>query len=159
MSKTLVAYFSHSGNTRSVAEKISSLVKGEIFEIKAVKKYPEEYVKCTEVAKKELNENARPEIMEIPEDINNYDLISLGYPIWWGTMPMPVFTFLEKCKFDGKTIMPFCTHGGGGAGKSVNDIKKLCPRAEVLECLQLKESELARSDELIGKWIKKNNKL
>jgi flavodoxin len=155
MGKILVAYFSHSGNTKKIAEKISLVTGGDLFEIRAVNKYPEEYSKCTELARKELMENIKPQLAETFNSINDYDIIFLGYPIWWGTMPMPVFTFLERCKFDGKTIMPFCTHGGGGSGKSSDDIKKLCPRAEVMECLQIKGTELARADEMIRKWIKK----
>jgi len=78
-----------------------------------------------------LHLNARPELTNTVENMESYDVIYLGYPNWWGTMPMAVFTFLESYDFSGKTIIPFCTHEGSGIGNSERDIKKLCPKAKV----------------------------
>lgn len=127
MSKKLVAYFSHKGenyskgkiinlekgNTEVVAEMISKIIDVDIFEIVAEKNYPIKYNDCIEVAKKDLRENSRPKLKE-DIDIKEYDIIFLGYPNWWGTMPMPVWTFLESKDLNNKKILPFCTLEGSG---------------------------------------------
>ena len=96
--KVLVAYFSHSGNTREVARQIGEATGGDLFEIRAEKEYPRDYKECTLEAQKELRAGARPKLAEIP-DLSAYDTVFLGYPNWWGTMPMPVHTFLESADF------------------------------------------------------------
>lgn len=122
--KTLIAYYSRSGNNyvngsivnlkagnmEVAAEIIRKIIGGKLFRINAIKKYPEDYTETTKVAQQELRDNARPELSAYLENIDDYEVIILGYPNWWGTMPMPVFTFLEKYDFAGKTILPFCTH-------------------------------------------------
>ncbi|MFA6875696.1 MAG: flavodoxin, partial [Parabacteroides sp.] len=88
----------------------------------------------------------------------DYDVIYLGYPIWWGTMPMAVYTFLASYDFTGKTIIPFCTHEGSDLGSSVQDIKKVCPKARVLQGLAIKGSNVndPESDKTVAAWIKKS---
>ncbi|MBQ8460639.1 flavodoxin [bacterium] len=124
--KVLVAYFSRTGeqysvgnitegNTAIIAKMIANKTNGDLFEIKVAKdNYPKGYAELTEYAKKELQANARPEIIGGVNDFNKYDTVFVGYPIWWGDKPMPVYTFLDSYDFNGKTIIPFCTHEGSG---------------------------------------------
>lgn len=168
-SKILIAYFSRGGNnyfngritnlsignTEIVAQKIQKLTGGDLFEIKTVKQYPEDYYKTTEMAKEEKRKNARPELANKLENISSYEMIFLGYPNWWGTMPMAVFTFLESYDFTGKTIAPFCTHEGSGLGSSEHDIKKLCPNANVLPGLAIRGSNVNQADKDIQNWLSK----
>lgn len=121
--KILVAYFSRTGeeygvgvitkgNTAVVADAIAEITGADKFEIKTVKAYPQAYRETTDVAKKEQQDNARPEIVGKPENLKDYDTVFLGYPIWWSDLPMAVYTFLENNDFSGKTIVPFCTSAG-----------------------------------------------
>ena len=123
MSKILVAYFSRTGeeynvgvitkgNTAVVADAIAEITGADKFEIKTVNAYPQAYRETTEIAKKEKESNARPEITGKPENLKDYDTVFLGYPIWWSDLPMAVYTFLESNDFNGKTIIPFCTSAG-----------------------------------------------
>ena len=110
-----------------------------MFHIEPQTAYPIYYTEATEIAQKEMRENSRPAIRGEIEDINRYENIFLGYPNWWGTMPMAVFTFLENYDFSGKTIVPFCTHEGSGMGKSSErDISTLCPNAKLLPGLAIR---------------------
>ncbi|GMO28168.1 MAG: flavodoxin [Termitinemataceae bacterium] len=127
--KILVAYFSWSGNAKALAGQIAQETGGTLFEIKTVKPYPETYNECTAVAKEEQTHNARPALSGSVGNMAQYSTIFLCYPNWWGTMPMGVFTFLEAYDFSGKTIYPLVTNGGSRFGRSLDDIKKLCPRA------------------------------
>jgi flavodoxin len=165
--KCLVAYFSRAGNnyvsgkivnlpvgnTKVVADMIREIAGGDLFHIDTVRSYPKDYTATTNVAKKELNENARPELSSHVENMDSYNVIFLGYPNWWGTMPMPVFTFLEEYDFSGKTIVPFCTHGGGGMGCSENDIAKLCPEATLLKGLAIQGSRVSAAKKDIESWL------
>lgn len=168
-SKSLIAYFSRKGNnyvgnsivnlsvgnTEVAAKKIQKLIGSDIFQIRTVKSYPEDYTETTNVAQAEKRENARPELAELVDDMDSYDVVYIGYPNWWGTMPMAVFTFLEEYDFSGKTIVPFCTHEGSGMGSSELDIKKLCPNAKVLSGLAIRGGSVERADKDIANWIKK----
>jgi flavodoxin len=130
--KILVAYFSHSGNTKRVAEQIHKLVGGDMHEIKTVVPYPTDYNECVEVAKKEKETNARPELSTKVDNMASYDVIFVGYPIWW-TVPMPIYTFLESYNLSGKTVIPFCTSYSGDIAKTMPAIKSLCPNSNILE--------------------------
>ena len=121
------------GNTEVAAKMIWEITGGDLFRIETVNAYPEDYTETTEVAKQELRANARPELTGHLEIIASYDVIFLGYPNWWGTMPMPVFTFLEEHDFSRKTIVPFCIHEGSGLGHSEKDVAKLCPKVTLLK--------------------------
>jgi len=170
-SKSLIAYFSRKGNnyvggsivklpignTEVIAKKIQKLTGSDIFQIRTVKSYPEDYTETTNVAREEQRENARPELTEIVDDMDSYDVIYIGYPNWYGTMPMAVFTFLESYDFSGKTIIPYCTHEGSGMGISEGDIKKLCPNAKVLSGLAIQGGSVDRADKDIANWLKKLN--
>jgi len=130
-SRIFVAYFSWSGNAKTLAGQIAQVTGGNLFEIKTIKTYPNTYDECTKVARQEQNNNARPEISGSIANMDQYDIIFLCYPIWYSTMPMAVFTFLETYNLSGKTIYPLATHGGSGFGRSLDDIKKLCPQAVI----------------------------
>lgn len=165
--KNLIVYFSHDkenyvngeikvldiGNTKVVAQKIQEVINGDLFEIKPLQEYPYVYNECTDLAKKELNENARPQIQGSISHIEEYDDIYLGFPNWWATMPMCVWTFLESYDLSNKNIFPFCTHEGSGMGRSVKDIEALCPNSLVHHGLAIKGSQVLNSDEKIKKWI------
>lgn len=142
------------GNTEIVAQKIEKLTGGDMFRIDTVKKYPADYTECTRVAQRELRENARPRLADRVDDMAQYDTVFLGYPNWWGTMPMAVHAFLEAYDFTGKTIVPFCTHEGSGMGHSVEDIKQLCPTATVLSGAAIRGSNASRSDAEAAKLAK-----
>ncbi|MCE1248938.1 MAG: flavodoxin [Firmicutes bacterium] len=153
--RILVAYFSFSGNTRVIAKQIQEITGGTLFEIKTVKPYPREYNKVVEQAKIEKQSNYRPVLKDKLKNPGDYDVIFLGYPNWWGTIPMPVATFLTENNMKGKTIIPFCTHEGSGLGSSVNDIMKLCPGATVKEGLAIRGREVNNARNEVSGWVKK----
>ncbi|CCO06863.1 flavodoxin [Desulforamulus hydrothermalis] len=169
--KTLITYYSREGNnyvngrivnlqvgnTEVAAKMIQKITGGKLFRINTIKKYPEDYTETTKVAQQELRDNARPDLSAYLENIDDYEVIILGYPNWWGTMPMPVFTFLEKYDFAGKTILPFCTHEGSGMGCSESDIKKLCPNSKVLRGLAIRGGNVNNSEKDINHWLKNIN--
>lgn len=164
----LIAYFSHAGqnyangtivnlpvgNTEVVARKLGEITGGELLRIEQRKIYPEDYHKLTDVAKQELREGARPELKTSIPDMSRYDLLLLGYPNWWGTMPMAVWTFLETIDTRNKKIAPFCTNEGSGMGSSEKDLRNLCPEAEILRGLPIPGHEAARADAAIEKWAR-----
>lgn len=165
--KVLVAYFSRAdenygvgyiekGNTAIIAEMIAEETGGELFHIERKTPYPAVYDKCTEEAKQEQNDNARPALAE-DKDITEYDVIFLGFPIWWGEMPMPVYTFLEGHDFSGKTVIPFCTHAGSGLSGTEKSIESVCTDAEILNGLSIK-GEVAQNSqdeakETVNEWL------
>jgi len=165
--RSLIAYYSRKGNnyvggsivnlpvgnTEVAAKMIQKLTGGDLFKIDTVKKYPSDYNETTEVAKKELRQNARPELSARVDNMEDYDLVYLGYPSWWGTMPMAVFTFLEAYDFSGKTIVPFCTNEGSGMGQSESDIRKLCPDARVLKGLPIRGGRVQEAENDIADWL------
>lgn len=153
--KILIAYFSWGGNTRAVAAQIQKTADGDLFEIRTVQKYPTNYRECVDAAKKELRENVRPALATKVNGMDSYDIIFVGYPNWWGTIPMPVFTFLESHDFKGKTIAPFCTHGGGGLGRGVGDIKKNCPDATLLQGLAVSGTLARKAQNDVDAWLGK----
>ena len=153
--RILTAYFSWGGNTRAVAEHIHKAVGGGLFEIKTAAPYPKEYRPTTEAAKREQQANARPELTGRVQDMASFDIIFLGYPNWWSSVPMALFTFLECYDLSGKTIIPFCTHGGGGIGRSVKDIKKLCPGATVREELVIGGGSAGRAADEVSAWLRR----
>lgn len=168
MAHILIAYFSRKGqnyvngqikdlakgNTERVAEFIQQAAGGNLYHIETVKNYPEDYTRCTEEAKVELRAKARPVLKESPDSLDAWDTVFLGYPNWWGTMPMAVYTFLEKYDFTGKTIIPFCTHEGSGMGRSEGEIRKFCPEARVLGGIAIHGAEAAESAAEVSAWAR-----
>jgi len=167
--KCLIAYFSRNGqnyvsgrivdlkvgNTEVVANMIQKITGGDMFHIESVTAYPKDYTETTEVAKKELRAKARPKLTEQVKDIEAYDVIFLGYPNWWGTMPMPVYTFLESYDFSEKKIVPFCTHEGSEMGHSEKDIAKACPKATILEGIAIHGTSAASAESDVSSWVER----
>ena len=156
----LIAYYSRTGNTRDAAELIRGIVGGEIAEIRTAHSYPAEYRATTDQARKEQEAGFRPQLTTEIGNMDSFGTVFIGYPNWWGTMPMAFFTFLEKYDLGGKTLAPFCTHEGSGLGRSVSDIRKLCPDATVTEGLALRgggsgyaKTENGQRD--IADWLRK----
>ncbi len=153
--KTLVAYFSHTGenynvgyiekgNTEVVAEMIAAETGADLFKIEPVQTYPAKYDDCVDIAKKELNSKTRPEIQgDIA--VEDYDVVFLGYPIWWGDMPMAVYTFMEKHSWQGKKIVPFCTHEGSGLSGTDRNIARVCTGAEIAKGIDMTGSTARNS--------------
>ncbi len=164
--KALVVFFSRTGenffpgglkviekgNTHIAAEIIAELVGADLFEIKAANAYSDDYKECVARAKQEWDDDARPELVE-DIDISAYDVIYLGYPNWCGTMPMPVWTFLDKHDWTGKTICPFCTNEGSGLANSIADLEKLAPEADRKTGLSIKGSQVQEAKTSIEEWI------
>lgn len=129
--KILIAYYSYSGNTKQVAEAIQKETGGSLFEIKAATAYPTDYHQMSEQAKKEIEQGVRPPLTEQVANINEYDVIFVGSPCWWGTITPQVSSFLESSQLTGKTVIPFITHGGGGVMNTVKDLTAQCKGCEV----------------------------
>ncbi|WP_148408786.1 flavodoxin [Murimonas intestini] len=155
--KTLIAYFSWSGNTKGIAEEIQSQTGADLFEIETVKPYSSDYNTVLDEAQQEQNEQARPKLAGHVEDMGQYDTILLGYPNWWASIPMPVASFLEEYDFSGKTIVPFCSHGGGRFGQSQTAIAKLAPDAKIGEGLAVSYSGGSSLPDDIASWLEENN--
>ena len=151
--KILVAYFSWSGNTKAVAEEIHKQVGGDIIEIVPATPYSETYSVTIAKAKAEQAANARPAISNKIADFDKYDVIFLGYPNWWGSYPMPVATFVDTYKLDGKIVAPFFTHGGGGEQRCLSDLQKLAPNAKFTQDLVLSGSSAKSSQAQIKSWL------
>ena len=154
--KILVAYFSHSGNTKKIAEEIQSKTGGELFEIKTVNAYSDDYDTVLDEAKKEFNDNARPELSDSVKDMAQYQTVIIGYPIWWGDMPMAVYSFLDEYDLSGKTVLPFCTHGGSGLSETDKNIQNEEKDAKVADGLVISDSSLDDADGDIDQWLKSN---
>ena len=154
MSKILVSYFSASGVTKRVAEKIAEAIKGDLFEIEPAEKYTPEDLDWTNKKSRSSvemqNKSYRPEIKENNLDISNYDTILIGFPIWWGVAPTVVNTFIESKDFTGKILIPFCTSGGSGMLYCENDLKKTYPEYNWKEGKRLLGTE---TNEEIINWI------
>ena len=171
MAKTLIAYFSHAGqnyshggirnlpvgNTEVVAKKIHALIESDMFFIDTVQKYPDDHMKKIDIAKREYNEGARPELVARVENMDEYDTVIVAFPNWWTTMPMAMFTFLESYDFSGKTVCPLITHGGSGFSNSLNDIRQLCPGAKITDGLAINGDNAASCDKDVEKWLQKIN--
>ena len=170
MAKTLIAFFSRAdenyfggamryvkvGNTETVCNLMKEMVPADVFKIEMLNPYSPVYMTCIDEAKKDLREKARPELTNYLDSIDGYDTVILAYPNYWGTMPMAVFTFLERYDFTGKTILPLCTNEGSGMGGSERDIKKTVPGAEVKKGLSITGSNAADSGEIVRRWLKTN---
>ena len=165
----LIAYFSRKGqnyfsgqirrvekgNTEYVAEYIQQAVGGDLFETVPAKDYPADYYECTDVAKAELRAKARPEVESYVEDMGRYDTVFVGYPNWWGTCPMCVFTFLERYDWAGKRVVPFCTNEGSGMGGSVKMIRQACKGATVEDGLAIVGGRAAACEPEAAAWAKR----
>lgn len=169
--KSLVVYFSHvgqnwigggivnlvKGNTEVIAEYIRDIIGADIFKIETENEYPKNYDECVSIAKTELGANARPVLKNLPgNDLDEYDTVFIGGPVWWGTYPMAIFTFCDRYNWAGKKIMPFVTHEGSGLAECVEDIKKIAVGAEVGAGLAVYGSNVADARAMVEEWVKKN---
>ena len=167
--KVLVVFFSRTGenyavgniekgNTHIIAEMITKETGGKLFQIETVKPYPDEYKACVEVAKTEKESNARPEVKGDAK-VEDYDIIFLGYPNWWGDMPIAVYTFIERHNWNGKTVVPFCTHEGSGLSGTERKLKDACKGATVSEGLAIKgttaQNSQLQAQKTVQAWLLK----
>jgi flavodoxin len=152
--KMLVAYFSHSGNTREIARQIKEATGADVFEIVPAKPYPTDYDTVVAQAKEELKTDYRPKLTAAVSNIASYDVIFVGSPNWCGTIAPPVKTFLSSLDLSGKTVVPFITHGGGGMGKGVQDVKRLAPGATVLEGWAFRGQDVKNARDDVLKWLR-----
>lgn len=131
---------------------IAEETDGTLFQVEPLKAYPANYTKCTEVAKQEMESKACPAIKG-DVAVEDYDVIYIGYPTWWGDMPMPVYTFIEKHNWQGKTVVPFCTHEGSGLSDTENKLKKACEGATILKGLAILGTTAQKSQEQARKTV------
>lgn len=167
MTKSLVIYFSRAGenyfggelknidkgNTEVIAEYIQEESSADLFKVEPANEYPADYMKCIDVAKKEKQDDARPPIKETLADISEYDTVFIGFPNWWGTLPMPMWTQLEQLDFAGKTVKPFVTHEGSGFGSAERDLKKLCEGAEIKKGLSIPGAKVYDAGDMVKHWV------
>lgn len=169
MAKNLIIYYSRKGenyvngsvhnlekgNTEIVAEFIQKAVGGDLFEVDTVKTYSASYNTCIDEAKKELHEQARPELKNYLDSIDEYDNVFVCGPCWWGTYPMAIFTQLEKLNWRGKRVMPVMTHEGSGLANCEGDLKKICRGASFGSGLAVHGADAAQSESTVADWAKK----
>lgn len=163
----LVAYYSRAGenyfggnyryisegNTEKIAKMIAQITGAELFKIEPKKPYSEDYQTCIEQARKDLRNHARPELVYLPENLDSYDEIYLGYPNYWGDLPMFVYTFLDHYDWNGKTIHPFCTHEGSGLGTTVQKLKKEMPNAIITNGLAIEGGSVDHAKRQVENWV------
>lgn len=164
---SIVVYFSRAdenydvgyvnkGNTQIVAEQIAQDINADTFHIQTVEQYPQGYDDTCNQAQEEKNDQARPQLQDI-KDISDYDTIYLGYPIWWGDMPMAVYTYLESQNWQGKTIAPFCTSGGSGISGTIPSLRQECAGANVLQGLSIDgttaQNDPAQVESQVSEWL------
>lgn len=168
MAKQLIAFYSRAdenyvsgqirtlavGNTETAARLLADVTGADLFKIEQVQPYAKSYNECIAQAQADQRRGARPALKAVPDSLSGYDTIYLGYPNYWGTMPMAVFTFLEQFDFTGRTIRPFCTHEGSGLGSSEADIRRLCPTARVEPGLALRGSSTGSAAAQLAQWAK-----
>ena len=168
----LIAYFSRTGenygvgyiekgNTSIVADIIAEQTGGDLFEIRTLSAYPDNYDEATELAKQEQDVNARPELADNLNDISDYDVIFIGYPIWWSDMPMAVYTFLESHDLSGKTIVPFCTHAGSGLSSTESSTSSMFPNATISAGLAISgttaQNNYEEAEQAVINWLQAND--
>lgn len=152
-SKSLVVYFSWSGNTENVAKSIQSQTDSDIFEIVPATPYSDDYDTVVDLAQEEQRNNARPAISGSIENIEQYDVVYVGFPNWWGDMPMILYTFFDTYDLSDKTVALFCTSGGSGLSNTVNEVKTLEPNATVTDGLHIRDNAADNPESAVGDWL------
>ncbi|MBQ7434048.1 MAG: NAD(P)H-dependent oxidoreductase [Lachnospiraceae bacterium] len=166
MAKNLIIYYSRKGenyvngrikslakgNTELCAEYIQKAVGGELFQVETVKAYSADYMTCTEEAKVELRQKARPELQKYLDSIEEYDNVFVCGPCWWGTFPMAVFTQLERLEWKGKKVMALMTHEGSGLGSCERDLKNICTGATFGKGLAIHGADASHSEKTVASW-------
>jgi flavodoxin len=151
----LIAYFSRSGNTRKIATLIQQEMGGTLHEIQVKVPYPAAYNAVVDQAKQEIRAGHKPALRSTLEHIEAYDTIFVGSPNWWSTIAPPVATFLSQHDLSGKTIVPFCTHGGGGLGRIAQDIARLCPHSTILSSFEVYGSASGNVQATVSAWLRR----
>ena len=154
--RILIAYFSWGGNTRGIAQEIQQQTGADLIEIEPVIPYSSDYNTVLDEAQRDQNAQARPELAVHVDNMEDYDTIIIGYPNWWASIPMPIASFLEEYDFSGKTIIPFCSHGGGRFGQSLTAISKLVPDASMGEALSIHYSGGSSMPDEVAGWLEEN---
>ena len=142
------------GNTQYMAYVIQETVGADIFRIEPETPYPTDHDTLVDLAKEEQNDNARPKIKDTIENFDTYENIFVGYPNWWGDMPMILYSFFDEYDFSGKTIIPFNTHGGSGFSGTISTIKELEPNANILEGKSISRNDIQDAEQEIVDWVK-----
>lgn len=150
---TLIAYFSWSGNTEQMAQMIQAETGGDLFEIEPATPYTDDYNTLLDVAQQEQADNARPELAAQVENWDSYDVVFVGYPDWWSDAPMLIYSFLEAYDWVGKTLIPFCTSGGSGFGRSLDKLPDSAPGATIAEGFHVSGSRVDGASGEIATWI------
>lgn len=168
-SNVLIAYFSRTGenyavgrietgNTHIVADMIAAQTGGDLFEISTVTPYPEDYAETVEIASQEKAEDARPELRNTVENMDDYDVVFIGYPIWHGDIPMAVYTFLESYDFTGKTVIPFCTHAGSGLAGTESSMQHILRTANFKKGLAVRgttaQNDRDAAQQQVDEWLR-----
>lgn len=162
--KSIIIYFSRAdenysvgyidkGNTEVIAEYIKEFTNADIFKVERKIQYSKDYQTCIEEAKIEIENNERPEITNTLYSIDDYEVIYVGGPIYWGVLPQPMVTQLEKLNWNGKIVRPFTTHEGSGLGSVPSQLKNICRGAEITEGLAIQGSSVYTSKEKVENWI------
>ena len=149
----LVVYFSWSGNTETVANEIATQTGADIFEIIPQTPYSDDYDTVVDLAQQEQSDNARPEIADTIDNIEDYDVIYVGFPNWWGDMPMILYSFFDSYDLSGKTIAPFCTSGGSGLSNTVVEMGTLEPDATITEGLHIRDNAVSDGVNDVSEWL------
>ena len=165
--KAIIVYYSRSGenlvngtlknlkigNTEMAALILQKITGADLFRIVPKQDYPEEYCHCIDLARQDLLRKKRPDLKAVPEHLETYSRIYLGYPNYWGTKPAPVFSFLEQSDLSGQEIWPFCTHEDGGFGHSLEDLKRVCPASVIADGLSIRGAEVQNETEAMEHWV------
>lgn len=155
-SNILIAYFSKTGNTEAIAQEIQSLINGTLVEIETVEPYPDSYSETVDIAESEKEANARPEISTTVDNMDQYDTIFIGYPIWWYTYPQVILTFFDNYDLTGKTIVPFVTHGGSGMSGTEDDMREYLSDKDVtvLDGLAVSRNDIEEDQsQTVTNWL------
>lgn len=151
--KSLILYYSLSGNTRHVAKILQELTGADMLEIKTAEPYPDDFHAVVEQAREERKRRYFPPLQPVNTDLNAYDTIYLGFPIWSNSIPQPMHTFLSRHSLAGKTIAPFCTHDGYGPGRSYQVVAQYCPEACVLPGFDMLGSQAREARQRLASWL------
>lgn len=154
LGKVLIVYYSYTGNTKKLTENIQGMTNADVVEIEPVTPYSEDYDTVEDQAKKEEDNNFMPEIKTKVDNIDSYDYILIGSPIWWYQVASPVKTFLSQTDLSNKNVALFVTHGGWGLGQSEDNIKDLCPNSKILESLAIEGEKVSESNDEVVEWLK-----
>lgn len=151
--KILIAYFSYEGHTRGIAEKIQRITGGDLFEIRPEQAYSTDYDTTERQARQEVKSGFRPVLAEQPQDMAQYDTIFIGTPNWFNKIAPAVASFLAEHDFSGKTVVPFCTHGGNGTARVAADLRNYLPDVQIAGCLDILEDGGRSADAKVQEWI------